>query len=558
MLINITNISFNPTTDGVNGSGSQSSADSGTHLDTDSLIKIAYGHIDELPASKQPYIGSDCSIYKCTDKLIWKDNSTNEYGVKDLTYDTANSTWIYAVDEEGNPIKTFSNIVTDGIDTSYMTTYIKYKDDKTHNDHNINEFVNKILCKNDYGVIEVTDWVTPVYSGTSNNYGFKYTAFEFDTQVEENVDPITNAPYRYATLKVEPNGQYVIGNGYFSSLYSTAMPQTLVVRATKIDSDGFDIFYNYSNQNDTKITADNLILVPFNEGSRLKEKWNITCGENNSVMRWLLNAPVIFNNINVDLYESFKSFSFRDCTLIKGVNINSINVQKKSTVSNYMAGTFYNCKNIQEVTFGKVTGFDGVEETSLKQLFYDCQSLKKVPHLPFKSTDCANMFYKCYSLVDTKELQSLDVSGCNDFSYAFYQCSGITDWSFIDYWDLSNGTSFGCMFADTNITSIPQLNGDGIKLVTYFAPWGYSGLKSLTYFGGFKDLRKSWTNYTLDKCINLTHQSLVDIIDCLYDFTGNGETPGSGEGTITLGTAHLAKLTDEEIAVGTNKGWTLQ
>ena len=43
----------------------------------------------------------------------------------------------------------------------------------------------------------------------------------------------------------------------------------------------------------------------------------------------------------------------------------------------------------------------------------------------------------------------------------------------------------------------------------------------------------------------------------MYDFTGNGLIPEEGQGTLTLGPDNLAKLSDDEKAVATNKGWTL-
>lgn len=49
----------------------------------------------------------------------------------------------------------------------------------------------------------------------------------------------------------------------------------------------------------------------------------------------------------------------------------------------------------------------------------------------------------------------------------------------------------------------------------------------------------------------LTHDSLMSIIDALEDKSGTGTT-----WTITLGTDNLAKLTDAEKAIATQKGWS--
>lgn len=58
----------------------------------------------------------------------------------------------------------------------------------------------------------------------------------------------------------------------------------------------------------------------------------------------------------------------------------------------------------------------------------------------------------------------------------------------------------------------------------------------------------------LSDCINLSHDSLVNIIENLYNI--KSQTTESAK--IILGEANLAKLTDAEKAVATNKGWVLE
>ena len=52
----------------------------------------------------------------------------------------------------------------------------------------------------------------------------------------------------------------------------------------------------------------------------------------------------------------------------------------------------------------------------------------------------------------------------------------------------------------------------------------------------------------------LTVQSLMNVINNLYDFRANGSTVTRN---LTIGAYNLRKLTDEQKAVATNKGWTL-
>lgn len=56
--------------------------------------------------------------------------------------------------------------------------------------------------------------------------------------------------------------------------------------------------------------------------------------------------------------------------------------------------------------------------------------------------------------------------------------------------------------------------------------------------------------FNVSTSTKLTHDSLMSIINCL-------EAKTSGTWTVTLGTTNLAKLTDSEKAIATQKGWTL-
>lgn len=55
----------------------------------------------------------------------------------------------------------------------------------------------------------------------------------------------------------------------------------------------------------------------------------------------------------------------------------------------------------------------------------------------------------------------------------------------------------------------------------------------------------------LSKCVNLTHDSIMNVINGLADRTGQTAL------TLTLGSTNLAKLSDTEKAIAVNKNWTL-
>jgi hypothetical protein len=78
----------------------------------------------------------------------------------------------------------------------------------------------------------------------------------------------------------------------------------------------------------------------------------------------------------------------------------------------------------------------------------------------------------------------------------------------------------------------------------------FSGCYSLIYVY-LKNIKKECT---INTSIILSKESLLYIINNLYDLTANGL---SGQ-TLNIGSTNIAKLTEDEIAIATNKGWTIK
>ena len=96
-----------------------------------------------------------------------------------------------------------------------------------------------------------------------------------------------------------------------------------------------------------------------------------------------------------------------------------------------------------------------------------------------------------------------------------------------------------------------------LNMPSYFGVFGYSDLPNITDFGGFLNLKLSLTNDgNLKRLPNLTYESCINVLNGLYDFTGNGETPGSNQGQLKVHQNFLDKV-GEEISIGTNKGWQI-
>ena len=107
-----------------------------------------------------------------------------------------------------------------------------------------------------------------------------------------------------------------------------------------------------------------------------------------------------------------------------------------------------------------------------------------------------------------------------DFYEAWYQCLSLTT---MPQLDLSSGTDF--------------------QYAWYLCSY-------LTTLGGFGTIKESIDLHYSDK---LTVESIMNVINQAADLNELGIT---GK-TMNFGSTNLAKLSDEQIAVATSKGWTL-
>lgn len=93
--------------------------------------------------------------------------------------------------------------------------------------------------------------------------------------------------------------------------------------------------------------------------------------------------------------------------------------------------------------------------------------------------------------------------------------------------------------------TIAKLDFSNVVTGEFASTW--SGARSLKNLGGFTGLK---INVDLSGSTDLTKESLLNVINEAADVTSNPKT-------LTFGATNLAKLTDEEKAIATSKGWTL-
>lgn len=181
--------------------------------------------------------------------------------------------------------------------------------------------------------------------------------------------------------------------------------------------------------------------------------------------------------------------------------------------------------------------------------------IKSVPPLDLTNMTVATSFFDGCGLLEN--IEGLNTSQIKDTRFMFQYCSKIKE---IPQIDTSNVTNMYYMFAQCSLLeTIPRLNANNLISISDIFYKCYN-LKKL---GGFENLgmayeisqSANYSNYTLNLSSSdkLTHESLINIINNLYDI----KTKGCNAQKLILGTTNINKLTSEEIAIATEKGWTV-
>ena len=217
------------------------------------------------------------------------------------------------------------------------------------------------------------------------------------------------------------------------------------------------------------------------------------------------------------------------------------------------AFAYYKGTSIPELDTSKVT--------DMSNMIAYCYKLTSLDLSNWDTSNVTNMsylFHYCQNLTSL-DISNWDTSKVTDMNSMFYYCGNLTEIKGIENWDTSKVTNMGNMFNScSKLETLSSINCGGITGTDSSGAglFGYSGLSSLKNFGGWINLKKSVTNYGINKCPNLTYESCINVLNGLFDFTGNGTTPASNEGKLKVHQNFL-NLVGEEISIGTNKGWTI-
>lgn len=217
-----------------------------------------------------------------------------------------------------------------------------------------------------------------------------------------------------------------------------------------------------------------------------------------------------------------------------------------------MSYMFDSCRNLQTIPLINTSNV-----TNMRNMLSECSNLKSIPLLDTsKVTNASQMFYYCSNLKTLPN--NLNFGRCTTFSEMFGEASSLTDYSFLETWVINPNANMDGMIDNTNTTYVPAIPCVGNSNYQQSAIfWAYGDFSKLTYFGGWIGRKYNVTqDYILKKMPNLTYESCISILNNLYDFTGNGETPNSSQGRLKVHANFLTTVGDE-ISIGTSRGWVI-
>lgn len=364
---------------------------------------------------------------------------------------------------------------------------------------------------------------------------------------------VTTQKAKLISTSITENGTYTREDGWNSV--------TVKVAGGGGDEDVLPKIYNGFQPKPNGIHAEKLSLIDFSQydwsgvynlkeffagysSQRATSSWNnfdfsnfienyngkIICGTNmfkpstGSASYAPLGVVPDFSKFSSDMVDL--EYMFAECTNLT----NTSNLAKWDTSNVIIVNNmFQNCDE-----FTSITLFDTSNVVFADNMFQSCKYLRTIPEFDFSNVISAGGL--------------------------LYGCTQLTTLPNMNFKKLRNFTSLDSnnpwLYNVSTLTSIGKVDCDSIINFNYFLA---KANNNLTEFGGVINLGKmpvvsnTNTTYGFNYAPNLTKESVLNIINGLYDRASVGYSVL----TLKLHANHLALLSEDEIAIATNKGWTL-
>lgn len=267
----------------------------------------------------------------------------------------------------------------------------------------------------------------------------------------------------------------------------------------------------------------------FNYAKQIYNNWNMS-----DTINYFGDGNLVYFPLVDTVFVTTLDNSFGYCSALQELPL----INTSNVIS--MTGAFTNCSSLKSIPL-----LDTSNVTNFNQAFAYCKLLQEIPELnTSNATQTYAMFTDCTSLA---RIPLLDTSKVENMSSMFANCYALET---IPELNTSNAVSVESMFSMCpKIDNLPLLDFTNVANASNFLGYNWDTNMAITTLAGFHNLR---INFDVSNCVNLTAESLMNIIDEALDLSVGGLMC-----TLTLGTTNVEKLTEDQIAIASAKGWTI-
>ena len=360
-------------------------------------------------------------------------------------------------------------------------------------------------------------------------------------QVYENgrIDGIEEQKNKLTSIEIKQNGYYTNNDGYKKIIVNTSFYRLYdgtIEGLSQLGWDNEDI--KYYNDNHLHFSSEDY-LYKVTDGNK-----DIIIHSIEDIQNYTNNPDFVYlpkkNIENWFLADGidWANGMFRNCKYLKGV--------PKLPLTHYYfyADDMFNgCSQLEVMPYPYMP-------MSANEMFRNCKNLKLIGLDFYLCEEMNGTFAGCTSLESLRYINTYLVRSMNE---TFADCTSLKTLPILG--ETQYLTSVVSMFAGcTSLMSLPLIDFQSVENISDF--FGGGELSKLTDLGGFKNLKIDWIDsFGLVKCPNLTKESVLNVINNLYDFRENGDSTTTK--TIKFHSKSLSLLSDEEKQIATNKGWVI-
>lgn len=233
---------------------------------------------------------------------------------------------------------------------------------------------------------------------------------------------------------------------------------------------------------------------------------------------------------------------FHVCDMLSALDVSHFNTSKVTDMSNMFANTGLKALDL--------TTFDTSNVNNMNRMFYNSNRLESLNVSNFntaKVTDMSGMFHgiKPTSL----NLSSFDTSKVTDMSEMFGWCENIVSLD-LSHFNTSQVTDMSTMFNWCRKLILLNIsNWNMSKVTNVYQMFDATSLIETIVCDGLQLPDIDLSYISLNSCPKLTVDSIVGLLNALPNTTHNY--------SFKIGQTNIDKLSEDQKAIATNKGWKL-